>query len=213
MAMLKTDELNSFNAADFIRNYFKPMPITDKQKEEREDVSFDMRDALLFLFALINIFGDYDAIDWIAVEEQFRIEFSNAANKRAESDKWLEDYIFIKVSDLINITKEQDLDDPYWLSDERATMEAVNEANDIVGHNELRQAIKAGYKFKTWRGKMDAKERISHVKMEGKTVGITDYFYLDKGKMLYAHDWLNCPNECYNCRCATVYSKDGKNGY
>lgn len=209
MATMSIDELNSpeFNAAEYIRNYFKPMPITDKQKEEREEASFDIRDALLFLFALINIFGDYDAIDWIAVEEQFRLEFSTAVNRHAESQKWLEDYIFIKVSDIIRITQEQDLDDPYWLSDERATFEAVNDANDVIGHEELRKAIEKGNKFKIWRGIMDSKERPSHVRMEGKKVGITEYFYLDKGKMLYPHDWVNCPEECPNCRCVAIYTK------
>ena len=36
---MKIDELNSpeFNAAEFIRDYFKPMPISDEQKEEREE--------------------------------------------------------------------------------------------------------------------------------------------------------------------------------
>jgi len=207
MAQMSIDELNDFSAETYIREYFKPMPITEDRKEEREDASFDIRDALLFLFALINLFGDYDAIDWIAVEEQFRLEFSNAVNRHAMSNKWLEDYIFIKVSDIIKVTQEQDLSDPYWTSDMRATWESVNDAEDVVGHEELRKAIAAGYKYKTWRGVMDSRERPSHVKMEGKTVKITDYFYLDKGKMLYAHDWMNCPAECYGCRCVTLYSK------
>ena len=46
--------------------------------------------------------------------------------------------------------------------------------------------------------------------MEGKTVRITEYFDLDKGSMLYPHDYFNCPEECPNCRCAVIYSKDGK---
>ena len=87
-------------------------------------------------------------------------------------------------------------------------MEAVNDANDVVGYEELQDAIVNGYRYKRWVTENDSRVRKSHRKMEGKTIPITEYFELDKGQMLYPHDWNNCPDECFNCRCAAKYLKE-----
>lgn len=212
MATLRIDEIRSpqFDAETYIQTYFRPMRISQERKEEREEASHTFRDTLLFLFALITAYRDYGNIDWEVIETQFRIDFEQAVTRYSRNTPTMQAYVEEKVSDFINTTKEQDLNDPYWTSDERATMEAVNEANDVVGYGELQKAIEAGYKYKTWRTERDNRVRKSHVKMEGKTIPITEYFDLDKGSMLYPHDYFNCPEECPNCRCAAIYSKDGK---
>ncbi|MCR5249641.1 MAG: hypothetical protein K6E50_03450 [Lachnospiraceae bacterium] len=103
------------------------------------------------------------------------------------------------------------MSDPYWTSDERATNEAVNEANDVVGMEELQQAIEDGFTHKIWKTENDARVRKTHRAVEGKKIPIRDMFEVGNGLMRYPHDWYYNPKECYNCRCALVFvDKDGK---
>ena len=207
MAKLQTDELNSqeFDAEEYIRDFFKPMRISDDRKEDRVEASKDIRDSLLFLFTLIAVMADYADTDWDAIESQFGSELSRIISLHGRGGQYMDAYIADKVREFVSATKDNIGDDPYWLSDERATAEAVNEANDIVGYKELRKAIDNGYTFKKWVTQNDARVRKSHFKMEGKTVPIKDFFVLDKGRMLYPHDFVNCPEETFNCRCAVVF--------
>jgi hypothetical protein len=210
MVTTRIDEINtpqSFDAEQFIREYFKPMRISKERKEIREEAARDFRDFLLFILALIATESAYNVLNWAYIEEQFRREMEQRALEYARRSQELEDYIAEKASDFVRVTQEKDLSDPYWTSDERATMEAVNEANDVVGYEEFQEAIDNGYKYKRWRTENDNRVRKSHRKMEGKTIPITDYFVLDKGILMFSHDWLNCPEECYGCRCATEYLK------
>lgn len=209
MAKLRTDELNSqeFDAEEYIREFFKPMRISDERKEDRVETSKDIRDALLFLFTLIAVLADYVDADWDMVEIQFRTELTTIITTHGRDGKYMEAYVTDKVSDFIRTTRDNVGDDPYWLSDERATAEAVNEANDIVGYKEMRDAIDNGYTRKKWVTQNDLKVRRSHMKMEGKTIPIKDFFELERGRMLYPHDFVNCPEETVNCRCSLVYLK------
>ena len=204
---LRIDEINQpFSADTFINTYFRPMRISEERKEKREDAAHSFNDTLLFLFALISAYQNY-GVDWEVIEYQFRIEFEQAALRYSRNTPYLQAYIDEKTSDFIDTTREQDLSDPYWLSDERAAMEAVNDANDVVGYEELQQAIDDGYKYKVWRGLLDSRERKSHVKMEGKKLPISEYFDLDRGSLLFPGDYMNCPAESVNCRCSLEYMK------
>ena len=210
MATLRVDELNSpeFDADEYIQEYFKPMQISDEEKEDRVDTSKDIRDVLLFLFTLIAVYAQYGDTDWDNIEYQFRSDLERIINTHGRNTPFMQAYIYDKVSEFIGATKDNiSPDDPYWTSDERATYEAVNEANDIVGYKELQKAIEDGYTLKKWLTQNDTRVRKSHVKMEGKTIPIKDFFVLDKGRMLYPHDFVNCPEETFNCRCACKYLK------
>ena len=57
MATIQIDELNTgkFDYEAYIKSYFAPMQITDEQKEKREKASYDFRNFLLFLFALLSV--------------------------------------------------------------------------------------------------------------------------------------------------------------
>lgn len=211
MATLPIDEIRkpeSFDFETFVATYFRPMKISRERREEREEAARSFNDTLLFLFALIAAYQNYGDIDWEVVEREFRLEFEMTVMKYSRNTPMMDAYVAEKTSDFIRVTRENDLSDPYWLSDERAGMEAVNDANDVVGYEELQEAIDNGYKYKRWRTENDSRVRKSHRKMENKTVPITDYFVLDKGQMMYPHDWENCPDECYNCRCAAEYLKE-----
>ena len=206
---LEIDELNTpdFDAEAYIESYFKPMRISREEKETRKQAARDFRDYLLTLFLLLGIQTEYLAVNWTYIEDQMRIEFERAASRYANNSKMLTDYIADKASDFVRVTRENMGTDKYWLSDERATYEAVNEANEVLGIADYQKAIEEGKKYKTWRTEKDSRVRKTHREVDDKKIPINDMFEVGNGLMRYAHDWEMNPGECVNCRCTTVYSK------
>ncbi len=205
------DQLNipadSFDAEKYIESYFDTMRISEEEKETRRQASRDFRDYLLTLFLLIGIQSEYIAVNWTVIEEEMRIEFERAALRHANNSQMLRDYIADKASEFVRITKENIDKGEYWVSDERATYEAVNEANEVFGISEYQDAVESGMKWKEWITQRDPLVRKSHREVDGKKIPINDYFVLEKGIMLYPGDYENCPEECPNCRCVAKYTK------
>lgn len=201
---IRIDEVNTpetFDAERFIKDYFKPMRISKERKEEREEAAKDFRDFLLFIFALIALENEYNTLNWSYVEEQFRIEFERAALEYARRSQALEDYIAEKASDFVRITQDNDLSDPYWTSDERATYEAVNEANTVITMDEWQRAIDEGAVSKRWRTQNDSRVRDSHRAVDGHKEAINDFFHLQHGIVRFPCDFYYCPKEASGCRC------------
>jgi uncharacterized protein with gpF-like domain len=191
----------------YIEEYFAPMRINEEEREQRKQASRDFRDYLLTLFLLIGIQSEYIAVNWAVIEEEMRIEFERAALRYANNSQMLRDYIADKASEFVRITKENIDKGEYWVSDERATYEAVNEANEVFGIGEYQDAVESGMKWKEWITQRDPLVRKSHREVDGKKIPINDYFVLEKGLMLYPSDYENCPAESYGCRCVAKYTK------
>ena len=204
------DELNtaSFDYEKYIYEYFSPMRISEEEKETRRQAARDFREYLLTLFLLLGIQSEYMAVNWNVIESEMRTEFERAALRYASNTQMLRDYIANKASDFVRITRENIDKGEYWVSDERATMEAVNEANEVFGIDDYETAIESGMRFKKWVTQRDSRVRKSHRAVDGKKIPIDDYFVLEKGMMLYPSDYENCPEESYGCRCVAVYSKN-----
>lgn len=209
--LLRIDELNRpvFDSEIFIEQYFEPMEISDEQKEERKKASRDFRDFLLFLFALLSVQIEYESTDWSYFEAQFIVELTREASKYARMTPLLENYIAEKAADFSDITRDHLGDGEYWTSEERATYEAVNEANAVLGYEELEEAKDNGYRYKTWLTERDNRVRKDHNKMEGKKIKIDDYFIFPDCMMLMPHDDVNgTPAQVDNCRCVCKYTKE-----
>lgn len=206
---LSIDELNTpgFDAEAYIESYFEPMRISDKEKETRKQASRDFRDYLLTLFLLLGIQTEYLAVNWDVIQAEMQLQFEKAALRYANNTQMLRDYIADKAADFVRTTRENMEEGSYWTSDERATYEAVNEANEVMGIADYQTAVENGMRFKTWLTQNDSRVRKSHRAVEGKKIPIDDYFVLEKGLLLYAGDYENCPEETVNCRCVCKYSK------
>lgn len=206
------DQLNipaeSFDAEKYIESYFDTMRISEEEKETRRQAARDFREYLLTLFLLLGIQSEYLAVNWNVIESEMRTEFERAALRYASNTQMLRDYIADKASDFVRITRENIDKGEYWVSDERATMEAVNEANEVFGIDDYETAIESGMRFKEWVTERDNRVRKSHKAVDGKKIPIEEYFVLEKGLMLYPGDYENCPEETPNCRCTVRYSKN-----
>ena len=205
MAQMSIDELNSFDAEEYIEDYFKPMRISEDRKEERKEAAKDYRDILLFILALILMEYERDLLDWAYIQNQFKTELLQVSLRYAAESEAIQDYVNTKSDDFISITKEQDLSDPYWTSDMRATHEAVNEANDVIAISEMQRAEMLGAVSKRWKTEGDYKVRPTHKAVNGETIDIDEMFHVGADLMRFPHDWYYSAKESYNCRCGLDY--------
>lgn len=202
------DELNTPKIqVEEPEEYFSKMEISDRQKEERVDASKELRDVLLFFFALLAIQiesgGD---LEWVYTE--FTTRYGNVVRKYARLDEYIETYIREKTTD-IQVTTLSGMGTEWYTSVDRALLIGENEANSILNYEDYQRAVEAGYRYKEWRGVMDARERHSHVKMEGVKIPIEDYFMFDDCFMFAPHDEVNgTPEQTANCRCSVRYTRN-----
>lgn len=210
MATIRIDEINQpvFDAESYIEQYFRPMQISEEQKDERKKASRDFREFLLFLFVLLATQEEYSRVDWDYFEAQFVAEFERNALNYARNTVLMQDFIRQKAAEFTRITREHYGEDSYWVSDERATYEAVNDANAVLGYEELEEAKESGYRYKTWKTERDNRVRKDHIPMDGKKIPIDRYFVFPDCAMLMPHDDVNgTPKQTENCRCSLSYSK------
>ena len=208
------DELNireKYTAQDFYQ-YFKPMAITEKQKETRTETANDLWYVFLMLFVLISQGTENADLDYMFILQEFRQMFSDTVSQYARMDDYINEYIETFTTETLDTTwKHMDLGNPddYWLSDERAGLLALNESNTVNNYEDLQKAIENGYTHKTWKAEMDSRTRKTHSKMDGKKIEIDKYFEFPDCKMIAPHDTLNGSNkELCNCRCSCVYTKE-----
>ena len=211
MAAIRIDEINQgeFDYARYIDEYFEPMDITEAQRDERKKASRDFRDFLLFLFAILAVQEEYSTVDWEYFEAQFVIEFERNALNYARNTELLKEFVRDKAAEFTHITREHYGEDNYWVSDERATYEAVNDANAVLGYEELEEAKDNGYQFKVWKTERDNRVRKDHRTLEGKKIKIDEYFLLPDCMMLFPHDDVNgTEKQTSNCRCVCKYLRE-----
>ena len=91
-----------------------------------------------------------------------------------------------------------------WLGQTRANLIALNEANWKCNNEEFFEA-KAKKKTKTWHTALDEKVRLTHVGLEGVTIGINEMFNVGGYPARYALDSSLPISETANCRCSVSY--------
>lgn len=225
--MAKIDELNVFRKRDlndpkevskeieekifdykqFINEYFDPMDISEKQKEERRKLANEMFNVFLFLFSLVEVGFDNNYLDLDFLSSQFELQFAPLVMSYARNDEYIGEYIEKVSKDVVKTTVDN-LDSDFATSDKRAAYVAVNEANSVENYEELQEAIDNGYTHKRWCTMLDRKVRDSHRVLEGKTIPIDDYFEVGDDLLLFPRDEENCENieNIAGCRCSLKYS-------
>lgn len=193
-----------------ISTYFKAMDITKEQQEEREEAAEDIWWLLLLLFALIESSIEDGDLDYAFIYETFVESYTELVSKYAEIDEYIKAYISKFTRDTLDATWDNiDIakpNDSYWTSRKRAVGIAVNEANTILNYEDLVRAIKEGKNTKVWHTMKDPKVRKEHAELEGKKIGITEFFKVGDSLLLFPRDELHCEHirDIANCRC---YSK------
>ena len=215
--MKTIDELNSitteYEEVD-IDTYFEPMDITEEQKEERKKAAEDLWWVLLLMFGLIKQSIEDGDLDYAFMYDTFKESYTDVVEKYSRIDDYTTTYVDKFVQNTLDTTWNHfNFDeDSYWLSNKRALGIAVNEANTILNYEDLQKAIDNGMNVKIWHTQKDNKVREEHRKLEGKKIGITEYFEVGDSFLQFPRDEVNCSNikDIAGCRCYAKADFDPK---
>lgn len=204
------DEINDLSEDEIIDidAYFDAMELSDEEKEKRKEFSKSMVDTMLFIFALFSVMQEYRYVKTDFIVTQLQSRYSELVLQYMDIDKMVDDYIQKFSEEIVDTTLKYP-DKEYYLSDDRATLISVNEANSILGYRQLQEAKEKGYTRKTWVTEGDKKVRNTHREVDMQEVPIEQYFLVGDSLMMYPHDNITFdidPKEVINCRCSVVYS-------
>lgn len=202
----KNDELNILDYHDYIRHYFDPMQITDKQKRERIEEAEELFDAILLF--LIWCDESPENVKQEDTQREMGNLYREVIFQKVEPDNFIDIYVPIFIGNLVTTTTEN-ANNKYYTSIDRAANIACNEANSVINYADLQRAKDQGFLYKKWIAERDDKTRIDHVSMNGAIVPIDAYFIFDDCEMLFPHDEVNgTAQQCVNCRCSVEYRTD-----
>ena len=203
------DELNILSFED----YFDVMEISKGQKKSRVLLAGAFLDAFLFIFAYAKrLKGKPQAkqeISAMVKDEVIKIIPSKFKTNGKVTDKFISYYVEILVASLAKtITDSLMFDDSYYLSYDRAFRLAASEANTVENYSDYADALSSGKTQKTWLTEQDERVRPTHAIVDGKTIGISEFFRVGSANMRFPHDILYAsdhPEELINCRCSIAY--------
>ena len=195
----RNDELNNlstYNGEIDYRKFFEEMELSDERTEKREEVADKLYWLFTSLFVLAEVAENELVCRWYLYEN-----LTNIVQEYGVYDAYSVQYIDKFTDAYIEVTFRHD--EEYYLSDDRALLGALNEANAICEYEELQEAIEDGCTFKIWRTEKDDKVRKTHRVLEGKKLPIEEFFEVGNERLLYPRDEVNCGDlgECSNCRC------------
>lgn len=202
---LKVDELNIVKRAIPYDRYFGEMILTDKQKQERIDLAKEFEDMMLYLFSLIDTVRQYN-IDKQFIVDSVKYRYLSILGTVVAVNDYLTEYINQFAIQTVDTTQDN-IEDKWYLSSDRAEYIAENEANTSLNYSDYVSAIKAGKTRKRWRTMEDTKVRRTHRELDNKTIPIDGVFLVGNSEMRFAKDASlgASAKEIVNCRCTTEY--------
>lgn len=207
------DEVNNISEDEIIDidAYFDEMELSEEEKEKRKEFSESMVDIMIFIFALFSVMRQYNSVNKQFIISRLQSMYSELVLQYMDIDKMVDDYIQKFSEEIVDTTLKYPGEE-YYLSNERATLIGVNEANSMLGYSQLQEAKEKGYTRKTWITEGDKKVRETHREVDMQEIPLFDYFVVGNSLMLFPHDNLSEygkyaeAKEIVNCRCTAVYS-------
>lgn len=199
----KNKSSDGFDYVDFINHYFDVMKVPKRQKEKRIDASKELFNVILFFLVWCDkVSKPLDNKTLRMFENRYR----EVVFQYGESDEYFDKYIPFIVNEIVDTTFKHKRDE-YYTSVKRAASIAVNEANSVINHAELIDAIELGYKYKIWNTEQDNSVRETHKDLQGVSIPIKDHFIVGVYEMDMPHDttYGAGAEEISNCRCWLTY--------
>lgn len=212
---LSFDELNKLYAREKdgdlrsmpFEQFFGEMGISQEQKDKRIDTAEDVKAFMLIALQEMyyemheGAYGEYNPSETIrsgyrSLLDRLAIPLT-AMFAALHADEL--------AAEIVAATMNHS-DDPYFFSEDRATLIAENEANSIWNDSEFQDAILTGKKHKTWVAIKDKRTRGTHRAVDGTTLRIDEYFSVGEAMLLYPRMSCEYPEEVVNCRCTLIYS-------
>lgn len=201
------DELNDLEITDALFDeYFEEMEISEKEKEDRADFSKKFHKMMLFIFSVIVVMKSYNYLRKRYIADRLSEEYRNILSQYIDIDDYLDNYIN-EFSDNTIDTTFKNIDDEFFLSEDRAFLISVNEANTGFNYNQFAEAVKSGKTRKQWITEKDRRVRRTHRELDDKSIPILALFKVGKTQMRFPHDTLYGLDyaELSNCRCSVKY--------
>lgn len=203
------DEINKLGKArsEPFNQYFSDMDLTDVQKNERISFSKDTEDVLMLILGLIAIQKAFDSLDREYAISQLETQYSAVIASYTSIDEYLETYIQDFSSGFVDTTYEN-INDIWFISEDRAIFDAENEANTTLNYKDYLKAMLSGKTMKTWKTYGDSRVRKTHKPLDGKTIPIKDLFIVGNSFMRFPRDlkYNPKPDLYIGCRCSVLFS-------
>jgi len=214
MANLKMDELNSpveqvvepSNVLS-IDDFFDDMYLTESEKEERKELA---KNIFIILSAILTIIKANEVLKnshdtqeykgYVAdnLKSLFRVVFGSD-KYNSQIDSFADEFIDSTM---------RNIDNPYFTSDDRATVNAEQQSNAIYNQQQYEQAVQSGKTTKKWVTMHDKRVRKTHEEADGQEVAIDKPFEVGSSELMFPGDLSLGASlkEICNCRCVVVYS-------
>lgn len=215
------DELNVFqpekkkrskNRSVPYKRYFGEMLLTNAEVKYRIRLAKALEGAFGHLFDFMSAqkeVGDpFDTLFLIAMTVQWVRDAIEGFGIDLDGISYLPRYIEELSQEVVEATIKN-IDDSYYLSDDRAKYIAENEANTIQNGVDFGTAVAEGKTEKTWHTMEDRYVRPTHADVDGVTIPIDEPFHVGNSLMMYPKDWETFEagaEEICNCRCSVTYS-------
>ena len=209
LAIRNFDEVNNYvknkRSVDF-QVYFGDMDLPEKDKEKRIALAKKMEECFLVVMAILFSVQQYDGTNYELARTQFVYQYRTAISGFVTLDEYMDNYIQ-NISYQIIESVQNNPDDPFYVSPDRAKYLAENEANTSLNHQDFVDAIAAGKTRKKWVDIRDDRERPDHRKVGGTIKTITEPFLVGDSIMDYPKDtsYGANANQIVNCRCTIKY--------
>lgn len=211
-SVLTFDELNKLGIERRsvpYREWFSVIRLPRERIEKRIDTAKAIEESLMGWFYFIMLM--YDQAGYINSAQAAAVleEALLAAIPENQRYPYVDDLIRRTAEDVTDATVRH-WDDPYFLSEDRATVIAENQSHMVNSYDEYEQAVARGYGYKIWHGMLDNRERESHVEAEGQTVEIHEDFYVGEDSYFIVpavpSELGADPEEYINCRCWATFT-------
>ena len=183
------------------------MEISEEEKEKRIELSEKLEAVFVWLFLLI-LSGDMSEVVLVTVTKEKIKEVIKEHFNLSDLTAFYKDYAEKVASETVSVTL-RNLTEDYFTSLDRAMLIAENEANLLSNYEMQFEAVRNGYRFKTWITENDSRVRHTHREVHHTQIDILKPFVVGDSVMMFPKDFSlgASAKETVNCRCVLKYSK------
>lgn len=187
--------------------YFGEMKLPKREIEKRIELAEKLHDSFFFVLVLLGVLNEYNRISYEIAYERFKKAYEECVAEYID-DPYIADHVDEFAENVAKSTMDN-LDDPYFFSDDRATFISQNESNNTLNYEQYIDAIRSGKTLKTWNAIIDKRTRKTHREINGRTIPIDELFLVGINSLMRFpgdyNDGLGEANEIINCRCSCTY--------
>lgn len=203
-----------------IKKWFSEMRLPKQEIKDREEFAQELQNRIFEAMAMIYTVLEMNRTgDLFSVKNMLAGAIVLLLNKYTFPDSEMLNYINDYANSFVDTTVENvtqlftepepeaETPSAYWLSEDRAILNAENETNTLFNYEQFRQAKTDGLLNKQWLTMKDERVRETHVEVDDTIIPIDTPFMVGDSLMMYPRDRSlgASADEIVNCRCSCRY--------